>query len=179
MVAEIMLRQTKASQVSQVYPAFVQQYPDLQSLARADHEKVQQLVGPLGIRSRASNLLEIAKKVERQHGGRIPDSFTKLVGFPGVGPYIANSVLVRAFGENRPLVDLNVSRVIARISEGTDRVARKTADCIFMSLATHAKSGVLNYALIDLAHIVCNQTNPKCLICPIKDLCIHAKLCRQ
>jgi len=178
LVAEMMLRQTTARQVAQVYPAFVQQYPDLRTLARASREQLWQLVGPLGIRSRASDLLRIARRIEEEHDGRVPNSFTALVGFPGVGPYIANSILVRAFGENRPLVDLNVERVIARVFYGADHVARRGAERRFMNLATHAKPAALNYALIDLAHTICSHTRPRCLNCPVKSLCVYAKLHR-
>lgn len=175
LIAEMMLRQTTAAQVSRVYPRFVKKYPNIQVLAKADPRQVRALIKPLGLRSRCSNLLEMSKIIQACFEGEIPSSVEALVALPGVGEYIANSVLVRAYGQRLPLVDSNVNRVLSRIFTAKEKLAAKVAEAAFMNLSRYANPEKLNYAIIDLAHSICTYSKPRCPVCPIRRSCLYAK----
>lgn len=179
LVAEMLLRQTRASQVSEVYKRFIKEYPRIGNLARAKPGKLKRLIEPLGLRSRVRNLLETAKSIESQYFGKIPDDSRVLMTFPGVGRYIANSVLVRAYGARLPLVDSNVNRVLARVFRASNRMTNREAENLFMTVSDCADPDPINYATIDLAHSVCTWKNPRCSVCPIGTSCAYASEVRN
>jgi A/G-specific adenine glycosylase len=174
LIAEILLRQTTARQVNSVYPRFVRMYPNVHALANANSNELRALIRPLGLRSRASNLLELAKIIEESCDGKIPNYLERLIPLPGVGEYVANSVLVRAHGQRRPLVDSNVRRVLGRVFSGLRKIESNSAEADFMKLARYVRPERLNYAIIDLAHSVCTYSKPRCRICPIRKQCQYA-----
>lgn len=174
LVSEILLRQTRAEQVSRVYVSFFEAFPRIEDLAKADHRTVAALVKPLGIKSRISDLIELAQHIEREEGCRIPDDYSKLTALRGVGKYVANSVLVKGYGKHLPLVDSNVNRVIARVLTGENRMKSEIAETAFMNLVRSSSPVELNYAVIDLAHAICTHRNPECMICPINSWCRYA-----
>ncbi len=174
LVSEILLRQTRAEQVSRVYPRFVEKYPDVKSLAKAKRRSLQQLIKPLGISSRVTDLLLLARRIEKEEHGEVPNNYAKLLGFPGVGRYIANSVLVKAYGKNLPLVDSNVNRVLCRVFQARTQIKDQDAERFFMRLVKYANPVRLNYAVIDLAHTVCTYRNPRCPSCPLSRSCLYA-----
>jgi A/G-specific adenine glycosylase len=176
LISEIMLRQTTAQQVSKVYPQFVKKYPDFHALAEADAKELRILIKSLGLRSRASNLLEIARSIQMRYGGILPRSSKILVSLPGVGEYIANAVVTKAYAQRRPLVDSNINRVFARIFNAKEKVAAEVAEAHFMELLQYAKPERLNYAFIDLAHSVCTYRKPRCLLCPVREECLYVSL---
>lgn len=151
----------------------MEEYPRVNDLARANPRKLGCLLRPLGIRTRVFDLVETAKSVVSQCDGRIPDNYEMLVAFPGVGRYIANSVLVRAYGAHLPLVDSNVNRVLGRVFLASNRMSNKEAEDLFIDVSRYANSGALSYAIIDLAHSICVSRTAKCPICPVKNVCAH------
>jgi A/G-specific adenine glycosylase len=179
LVGEILLRQTRARQVSGVYPRLVREYPRIADLARADANRLRHQIKSLGMKSRVRDLLTIAKKVELDFGGEVPSDRKALVALPGVGDYIANSVLVRAFGKRYPLVDSNVARVLSRVFSGPHSNSKKHAEAVFMDLSRFSEPGALNYAIIDFAHSLCASTNPKCRICPLARSCSYFERTRS
>ena len=52
LIAEIMLHRTQAPQVVPVYLRFIERYPDLELLARAERKELHQFLYPLGLRWR-------------------------------------------------------------------------------------------------------------------------------
>ena len=53
----------------------------------------------LGYYSRATRLLEVAKLVMTNHGGKLPQTADKLTTFPGIGRYTAGAVASIAYGQ--------------------------------------------------------------------------------
>jgi len=66
-------------------------------------------------RTKARNVLSLAKIIRDQYGGKVPGDYEKLVQLPGVGRKTANVVLANGFGEQRIAVDTHVFRVANRI----------------------------------------------------------------
>jgi A/G-specific adenine glycosylase len=152
----------------------VKKYPHVQALAKAERRSLQHLLNPLGIKSRVSDLLGLAKRIEKEECGEIPSSYGKLVKLPGVGRYIANSVLVKAYGEKLPLVDSNVNRVLSRLFQASSHINDENAERLFMSVAKYVDPVRLNYAVIDLAHTICTYATPRCPSCPLGRSCRYA-----
>jgi len=123
-----MLQQTQVSRVQEYYPRFLEQFPDLGTLAAARPRAVREAWAGLGYYARARNLHELAKVVAgksatgRSVAGRgvakLPEDPEELIKLPGVGPYTAGAVASFAYEKPVPAVDTNVARVIRRVFFG-------------------------------------------------------------
>ena len=65
-------------------------------------------------RSKAKNLIALAKKLIAEHGGKVPETREALMALPGVGRKTANVVLNTAFGQNTIGIDTHAFRVANR-----------------------------------------------------------------
>lgn len=108
-IAEILLGATPATKAEDIYVRFIDSYPDLGVLARAEKDELATLLEPLGLHNRrASAFVNIAQELD---GEGIPQTESELLGLPYVGPYTANATLCFGFGQRRAILDTNVIRV--------------------------------------------------------------------
>ncbi|MBA7595515.1 Adenine DNA glycosylase [subsurface metagenome] len=179
LVAEILLQQTDAAKVSLVYPEFIQRYPDISKLAKAEPEDLQEFISKIGLNYRAQRLVNIARDISDKFTGRIPDSEVELMKLPGAGRYIANAVLSAAFGMRTAVVDTNIVRILERFFGIRSQRPRARTDPELWSIAhsllprKQADCRDWNYALIDFCALVCTHYNPKCSQCVCAPHCWH------
>ncbi|MFN5438608.1 MAG: A/G-specific adenine glycosylase, partial [Bacteroidota bacterium] len=69
-LSEIMLQQTRVEQGMGYYNRFIKAFPTVHSLAQSSENQIFKLWEGLGYYSRCSNLIETAKKVSFELGGR-------------------------------------------------------------------------------------------------------------
>jgi A/G-specific adenine glycosylase len=175
LVAEMLLRQTRAGPVVAIWNTLLEQYPTPSSLAEAEFESLWSLVRPLGFgRQRTDALRQMANYLVTHEQGRVPRTINRLSAIPHVGVYGANAVLCFAFGKRVPLVDVNVLRVLSRIygrDLGQDNRRSPRAWEIAWSILPAYKFRQHNLGLLDFAALICTSRNPKHQTCPLKDIC--------
>src|SRR4029453_13326412 len=82
-VSEVMLQQTQVATVIPYFERFMQRFPNVETLARADLDEVLHLWTGLGYYARGRNLHAAAQQMVRKHGGAVPadlDALTALAG---------------------------------------------------------------------------------------------------
>ncbi|HEY6066246.1 MAG TPA: NUDIX domain-containing protein [Thermoanaerobaculia bacterium] len=170
-----MLQQTTVPAVRNRYDAFLERFPDVESLARATEDEVLAAWSGLGYYARARNLRLAARTIVGGHGGAIPRAPSELSRLPGFGDYMAAAVASIAFGARVPAADANVERVLSRVfalpgiagSRGLrDRVLARAAE-----LLPERRPGDLTAALMDLGQTICTPRRPACPKCPIALRC--------
>ncbi len=175
-VSEVMLQQTRVETVRPYYARWMARFPTPRALAEADPDEVLRHWQGLGYYSRARNLQAGARAVVERHGGQVPGDLDALRALPGVGPYTAGAIASIAFGIATPLVDGNVERVLARIFAVDDdpksTAGRRRIWALAEQLVDKARPGDLNQALMELGALVCMPRNPRCLVCPVRDVCV-------
>jgi len=174
-ISEAMLQQTRVETVIPFYERFLARFPDVAHLARAEPDAVLGAWAGLGYYSRARNLQRAARAVVEEHGGRLPQTASALRELPGIGPYTAGAVASIAFDRPEPVVDGNVSRVLARwygIREDVRGAsARRRLWQLAGALARGPSPGDLNQALMELGATVCTPRAPRCPACPVAPGC--------
>jgi A/G-specific adenine glycosylase len=145
LVSEVMLQQTQVERVVPRYLAWLERWPDVESLAGASAADVIREWQGLGYNRRALNLHRAARRIAVSGW---PADLTEL---PGVGSYTAAAVRCFALGENVLPRDVNV-----------DRVQRRTR---------FAFSAAAAQALMDLGATVCLARVPHCGSCPLASEC--------
>jgi A/G-specific adenine glycosylase len=73
-VSEIMLQQTRVETVVPYFERWMEQFPTIEALARADLGDALKCWEGLGYYARCRNLYRAAQTVMRDHGGRLPDN---------------------------------------------------------------------------------------------------------
>lgn len=170
LVSEIMLQQTQAERVEPVYEAFLQQFPDVRSLASASRADVLRAWGGLGYNRRAVSLHQAARDIVARHGGRVPDELDDLLALPGVGAYTARAVMAFAFGADVAPVDVNVARILARAVTG-EPMSRSATQRLADDLVPAGQGADWTSALMDLGTHYCTSRVPRCGACPVAATC--------
>ncbi|MCG6901659.1 MAG: endonuclease III [Rhodobacter sp.] len=121
-------------------------------------------------RQKARNVIKLSRILVEQYGGQVPSSRAALQSLPGVGRKTANVVLNMWFRQPAQAVDTHIFRVGNRtgIAPGkdVDAVERAIEDNIPAEFQQHA-----HHWLILHGRYICTARKPKCLVCPIADLC--------
>jgi A/G-specific adenine glycosylase len=174
-VSELMLQQTRVDTVLRYYERFLRQFPDVQTLASASEEAVRAAWSGLGFYRRARNLHQGAKTLVREHGGQFPNTAEAVRALPGVGRYTTGAILSHAFDARLPIVDGNVTRVLARLFRlhGDPRSSRvqKRLWALAEAVLPDRDCGDFNQALMDLGATICTPKNPSCRLCPLQAHC--------
>jgi A/G-specific adenine glycosylase len=174
-VSEIMLQQTRVETVIPYYERFMGSFPDVQALAAADTDEVLRHWAGLGYYRRARHLQAAARQVAGERGGEIPSDPAELRRLAGVGRYTAGAIASIAFDRPEPVLDGNVTRVLARLLELREDLSGATA-CERLwkeaaALARGPQPGALNQALMELGATLCTPRAPRCEACPVATAC--------
>jgi endonuclease-3 len=175
LVATILSAQCTDRRVNMVTPALFARYPDAAALAAAPLEDVEELVRTTGFfRSKAKNLVGMARALVADHGGEVPADMDALVRLPGVGRKTANVILGDAFGRSEGVVvDTHVARLGARLglTRETDPVKIESD---LTALFPRERWTMLSHLLIFHGRRTCEARRPKCELCTVRALCPSA-----
>src|SRR6202158_566939 len=168
-VSEIMLQQTRVAAVIAHYQEFLRRFPTVEKLARAREASVLAAWSGLGYYRRARMLHAAAKKLVRDREGKFPTTAEELRELPGVGRYTAAAIASIAFDHPVAGVDGNVERLLQRV------LGKMLATEELWTTANHLlatkRPGDFNQAVMELGATVCTPRQPKCLVCPVLEMC--------
>jgi A/G-specific adenine glycosylase len=168
-VSEVMLQQTRVAAVIEHYKRFLRRFPTLAKLAAARESSVLAAWSGLGYYRRARMLHAAAKKLVRNGQGKLPTTTEELRELPGVGRYTAAAIASIAFDHPVAVVDGNVERLLQRV------LGKMLASEDLWTMANHLlaakRPGDFNQALMELGATVCTPRQPKCLVCPVIEMC--------
>lgn len=176
LVSEIMLQQTQVDRVKQFYRAWLKQFPNWKTLARATNEEVIRAWAGLGYNRRAIMLRDAAREMIKQG---TPATYDEWQSIKGIGPYTAAAI--SAFAQHKRImpIDTNIRRVLGRLLLGKpfpqptdDERIQKVVDDFLPRQGNYFD---VPQAIFDLATDIC-QKNPKCLECPLHTHCPSANL---
>jgi A/G-specific adenine glycosylase len=178
-VSEIILQQTRVLQGVEYYRSFMEQFPDLRSLAEARLEKVLRIWQGLGYYSRARNMHAAAHQIVMDHGGVFPSTYQEMLTLKGIGPYTAAAISSIAFNEPQAVVDGNVHRVLARLFGIYEPYSTAGSKCKICQqaevLLDRSEPGIHNQAIMEFGALVCTPANPSCQFCNLQTHCTAFK----
>ncbi len=177
MVTEMLLRQTRAQAVAEVWDKFMRAYPTAEVLAAANPLELREHIEVLGFGTQRSQALRAAAGalVER-HKGSVPYRLHELIALPHVGLYTARAVQCFAFGARVEIVDVNVLRLLSRFTGMSVKAdIRRNPHVWALARRWLPKSKDLapehNYGLLDFSAEVCRASRPQCGQCALRTLC--------
>ena len=179
-LSEIILQQTRIAQGLPYYLKFINKYPTINSLARANENDILILWQGLGYYSRARNLLKTAKFIVDECNGKFPSTYTELIKLKGIGQYTASAISSICFNERRAVLDGNVYRVISRFYGIDVPVNNHFGKKFYMDyaqkLAPKKSCGDYNQGIMDFGSLICKPKSPLCNKCILEKDCIASKM---
>lgn len=168
-----MLQQTQVKTVIPYFDRWMQQFPTVEVLARADQQQVLKAWEGLGYYARARNLHRAAQVIVETYGGEFPRSLETVLTLPGIGRTTAGGILSAAFNQPVAILDGNVKRVLSRLIalEAPPSKALPQLWEVSQAVIDPVRSRDFNQAFMDLGATVCTAKNPACLVCPWQGHC--------
>ena len=171
LIAVMLSAQCTDKRVNMTTPALFEAFPDPQSLAQAEFDRVFNLIKSISYpNNKARHLIAMAGKLVSDFAGQVPKTVEELMSLPGVGRKTANVVSSICYNEPVIAVDTHVFRVSRRLglSDG------KTPLEVELDLEKHPPAPlrpIAHHWLILHGRYICTARAPKCNSCPLDKWC--------
>ena len=175
LIATILSAQSTDKTVNVVTPALFRRYRTAEQFANADTQELEALIRPTGFfRNKARHIQEACRIIAEKHNGKVPRTMEELLELPGVARKTANVVLGVAYElAEGVVVDTHVQRLSKRLDLSHEARPEKIERDL-MRLFPKDKWIHLSHLLIHHGRAICVAIRPKCVECPIEDLCNSA-----
>lgn len=171
---EVLLQRTRAETVSRMYGVFFDRFRSWADLAAAPIEELEGHFKLIGLWRRRARSMKALAGYAADREGRFPDAVEELAEVPAVGQYVANAILMFQHGQSRPLLDVNMARLIERHIRPR-RLSDIRHDPWLQGAAHWLVRGdnpaEINWAALDFASTVCKARTPRCSDCPLSRSC--------
>jgi endonuclease III len=175
LVATVISARTREEQTTAVSNRVFARYPDASALAKADESELYELLEGSQYREvKAPRLIEMAKILVSEHGGRVPHDVEALLALPGVGRKTANCVLIYAFNIPALCVDTHMHRITNRLGWVHTKTPEQTERALEKVIPKELWTGV-NRLFLQHGRAICTPGVPECSICPIRSWCAYGQ----
>lgn len=175
LVATVLSAQCTDKRVNIVTESLFRKYRTAEDYAKAKSSTFENEIRSTGFfRNKAKNIINAAKMILREYGGKVPDSLEELIKLPGVARKTATVVLFNAFNKIEGItVDTHVIRLAQRLglSKFSDPIKIEQD---LMKIIPKPMWGKFAYLLIQLGRNVCVARKPKCEVCVLNKICPSA-----
>ncbi|HHW69670.1 MAG TPA: endonuclease III [Tenericutes bacterium] len=175
-IAVMLSAQTTDKRVNVVTDLLFNKYPTLNDLSQANINDIINIIRPIGTyNKKASNIIEISKKILKEKNGIVPNDREFIESLPGVGRKTANVVLNNIYNENVIAVDTHVARVSYRLG-----ICSKNDNPLVIEQKINKKFkkddlGRLHHQLVLFGRYYCKAKKPLCEQCKLKNICREYK----
>ncbi len=174
-VATVLSAQTTDEQVNKITADLFKAVPSIYDLSRIKPSELEPFVRRCGLyRHKSRYLVEAARVIVDQYGGRIPDERDELIKLPGVGRKTANIIISSAYGKPAIAVDTHVFRVSRRLGLAGGSNVEIVEQQLEQVVPVDQWSDT-HHRLIAHGRTLCQARSPQCDSCFLKDLCGYAR----
>lgn len=148
-------------------------YPDVDALAAALPEEIEEIVRPCGLgRSKARDISACMRILKEQYKGQVPDDFDALLKLPGVGRKSANLIMGDVFGKPAIVTDTHCIRLVNRMGLVDGIKDPKKVEMALWKLIPPEEGSDFCHRLVFHGRAVCSaRKKPDCEHCCVSDLC--------
>ena len=177
LIATQMSAQCTDARVNIITETLFKKYRNAEDFANADYDELCEDIKSAGFyRNKAKNIILCCQRLIDVYGGEVPDTMEDLTSLAGTGRKTANLVLGDIFGKPAVVVDTHCKRIAKRIGLTTNDDPTK----VEMDLKKIVPSDYqlrMCHQFVAQGRAVCTARNPKCAVCPIKEVCKSAGKC--
>lgn len=171
LVAVRLSAQCTDARVNMVTPALFAAYPDAPSMARAPLEAIEELIKTCGLyRTKAKDLISIARDITEKYGGRVPDTIEELTTLSGVGRKTANLICGDIYGKPAVVTDTHFIRLCNRLGLVNTAQPYKV-ETEMRRLLPPEESNAFCHRSVLFGRDICTARHAYCERCPLEGLC--------
>ena len=164
------------ARVNVVVEKLYEKFPDVEALASAAPEEIEEIVKPCGLgHSKARDISACMRMLRDQYGGKVPDDFDALLSLPGVGRKSANLIMGDVFGKPAIVTDTHCIRLTNRIGLVDGIREPKKVEMALWKIIPPEEGNDFCHRLVLHGREVCTaRTHPFCDRCCLQDICAKA-----
>jgi endonuclease III len=171
LISTMLSARTRDPVTEQASARLFSRFPDSGSLSKASRRSVTSLIRPVAFfRIKSGRIIEVAKIIENEFNGVVPNNIDQLLALPGVGRKTANCVLVYGFRTPAIPVDVHVHRVSNRIGLVDTRSPEMTEEQLSRVYRERYWLEV-NELFVKFGQTICKPIRPLCEICRVQSMC--------
>ncbi|MDR2746549.1 MAG: A/G-specific adenine glycosylase [Treponema sp.] len=150
LVSEFMLQQTQTERVVECWKRWMDKWPSPKLLHEASREEALRAWGTLGYTRRCFFLKDCARRIIKEHNGKVPDRPKDLEELPGIGPYTARAVPCFAYNIPTVFIETNIrAAVLHFFFKDKDKVTDKELMPILQTALDQKDPRTWYWALMD------------------------------
>lgn len=175
LIGTILSARTKDENTTKVIKELFARFKTPKDLASAKTKDIERIIKSIGFyHVKAKRIIEVAKIIESQYNGIVPDSLEQLVQLPGVGRKTANCVLVYAYEKPAIPVDVHVHRIANRLGLVETKKPEET-EIVLVEKIPKKYWLKINDTFVMYGQNICKPISPMCHVCKIKRYCKYYK----
>lgn len=175
LIATVLSAQCTDARVNKVTSVLFKKY-DITSLAEAKVKDIEKIIYSCGnYKKKSLYLINIAKSLIKDFGGKVPNDREYLENLPGVGRKTTNVVLSNIYNVPAIAVDTHVDRVSKRLGLANMQDTVFQVEKKLMKKLPESKWSRTHHQLVLFGRYVCKSQSPECNKCLFKDKCIYYK----
>ena len=161
------------ARVNIVVEKLYEKYPDVDALAKAEPEQIEEIVRPCGLgKSKSRDISACMRMLKEKYNGKVPDDFNKLLKLPGVGRKSANLIMGDVFGKPAIVTDTHCIRLCNRIGLVDEIKEPKKVEMELWKIIPPEEGSDFCHRLVYHGRDVCTaRTKPHCEKCCLADIC--------
>ena len=161
------------ARVNVVVEKLYEKYPDVEALAAATPEQIEEIVRPCGLgKSKASDISACMRIIRDEYNGGVPETFDELMKLPGVGRKSANLIMGDVFGKPAIVTDTHCIRLTNRMGLVDGIKDPKKVEMALWKIIPPEEGNHFCHRLVFHGREVCTaRTKPYCDRCVLADIC--------
>lgn len=161
------------ARVNIVVEKLYEKYPDVDALAKAEPEQIEEIVRPCGLgKSKSRDISACMRMLKEKYNGKVPDDFNELLKLPGVGRKSANLIMGDVFGKPAIVTDTHCIRLTNRMGLVDGIQEPKKVEMALWKIIPPEEGSEFCHRLVYHGREVCSaRTKPHCEKCCLNDIC--------
>ena len=161
------------ARVNIVVEKLYEKYPDVDALAKAEPEQIEEIVRPCGLgESKSRDISACMRMLKEKYNGKVPDDFNELLKLPGVGRKSANLIMGDVFGKPAIVTDTHCIRLTNRMGLVDGIKEPKKVEMALWKIIPPEEGSEFCHRLVYHGREVCSaRTKPHCEKCCLNDIC--------
>lgn len=171
LVATRLSAQCTDKRVNLVTPALFERFPTPEKMAEAKVEEVEELIKTCGLyKTKAKDLVSIAKSLVENYGGVVPDTIEELTKLSGVGRKTANLVCGDIYGKSAVVCDTHFIRLCNRLGL-VNTTSPLEVEMKMRKILPPDKSNAFCHRAVLFGRDICTAKKADCTRCPLDYFC--------
>ena len=164
------------ARVNMVTPSLYAKFPTLEAFANATYEEVGEAILSCGFyNTKAKDLVECAKILLDQYGGKVPGTMEELTALPGVGRKTANLILGDVYGQPAYVCDTHCIRITGRLGLTDGSKDPLSVEKQLRKVIPGKESSNFCHRMVLHGRALCMARKPNCTACPLAKDCDYFK----